>query len=501
MKRIVALSILFVTAIFLYGIQKVLPDIYFNMGKTAFESRDYQNAHNFLKFAIELNGKDRNYRYYFVQTLLKMPPTIEVQKDLFSVADKKIPDSADLLAEQRISEWKNSIFLNIGENYIEKAPFNDKILRWDASKFPLVVNIQNNSQNAPNYYIPTIKKAFMQWQGSTGGFIKFIFQNSNDANIFVSINPQDTSKTCRGNDCKYVVAYTTPTIKGDKLQKMDIKFYDSNNLGMPFGQRELYNTALHEIGHSLGIMGHSFNKDDLMYMENNQEKISDTYRSDFQLISPRDLNTLNLLYKLIPDITNSEISKFDTKGQFFAPIVMGSEEEVNSRKLVEAQNYIKGAPELPNGYIDLGAAYAELKQYNNAINAMNKALDLSSNDGEKFAINYNLAVIYSQVKDWQNALKYARVAKSLQNSPDIDGFIAMIIYETGDKEAAKVAYSEVLKENPQDIIGAVNLSRIYLKEFNLPQAGKVLNNLVKANPQAANDPRVKAFGVLMFLFK
>lgn len=501
-KRIIAISLVLIIAVALYGIQKFIPDIAFNIGKQAYEQKNYPKAYEAFKFAVNLNGRNRDYRYYFVETLLHLKPTLKIQRELFKISQVNMPDSADLIADQQISKWRNQISFNIGENYIEQAPFNEGILRWDVTKFPLKVFIKSNSTSPPAYYQMQIQKAFLQWQASTNNFIRFEFVNKEEnADIVVAINSSTDMKKCTEENCKYTVAYTTPTIKGDLLKKMDINFYDSNNLGQPFSEREIYNTALHEIGHSLGIMGHSYNKDDLMYMENAKPNEFSGFRNELQLISQKDLNTLTLLYMLIPDISNTPINEFDTSRQFFAPIIMGSDEQINSRKVLEAQNYIKAAPDLPNGYIDLSAAYAEQKEYNSSIEALNKALELSSNDNERFVIYYNFAVTYMRIEDWDNSLKYAELAKQIKPDSEIDGLIASVNFNKGDKKFAKKAYIDALAKNPANEIDALNLAIIYLRELNLPQAGRVLNNFVKASPEAANDPKIKSYGLLMFFFR
>ena len=501
MKKVLAIFLVIITAIFIWIFGKMIPDILTNNGKVAYESGNYQEALSNLRMAIQFSPKNTEARYYYVKTLIKLPPTLDVQKEIYKVSQVNSSDSANLIADMQISKWKNEIFLESGENYIEQATFSDKILRWDVTKFPLKVYIENNSTSAPPYYQDEIKKAFLQWQASTGRFIKFEFiNNAQNANIRVSINAPENIKCPQGN-CKYTVAYTTPIINNDLLKRMDILFYDSNNLGQPFKEREIYDTALHEIGHSLGIMGHSYNKDDLMYMETNNDRSFDSFRSDFQLISSNDLNTLKLLYKLVPDITNTPLSKFDKTRQLFAPIVMGSDKQINSRKMLEAQNYIKSAPNLPNGYIDLASAYAEEKQYNNTIENLNKALSLCSNNNEKFVVYYNFAVTYTNIKDWENALNYANMAEQINTNSDIDGLLALINYNLGNKEQAKKSYAEALQKNPDNIVNSINLTRIYLKEFNLPQAGRVLNRLIQANPEAKNDPMVKAYGLIILLFK
>lgn len=504
MKRVFAITLVVLTAVLIWFFGKMLPDFFTTMGKTAYVKGDYVEAFDKLKLATRLSPKNRDARYYYVQTLMKLKPTLEVQRELFTLSQNDFSDSADLIADRQISKWRNQITLGSGSNYIEQAPMDSKILRWDVKKFPLKVYIKNSSsKQIPQYYDSEIKKAFVQWQKSTNNLVKFEFVNDSSASdIQVDIVSSDSGKSCKDNDCKYVVAHTSPDINGDLLKKMTIIFYDSNNLGQPFSQKDVYNTALHEIGHSLGIMGHSYDKDDVMYMESDGgEDVFSAFKSGFQALSYKDLNTIVLLYRLIPDISNTHLIEFDTSGQFFAPIVMGNEKEITSRKILEAQNYIKAAPNLPNGYIDLSAAYSELKQYNEAVNALNQALALCSNDDELYVVYYNFTVLYYNLKDFNEALSYAQKAKQVQPDSDIEGLVAAIYFEKGDRELAKQTYISNLSRHPENTIDAINLSRIYLKEFNLVQAGKTLNNLVKANPEAASDSRVKIFSILMFFFR
>lgn len=174
---------------------------------------------------------------------------------------------------------------------------------------------------------------------------------------------------------------------------------------------------------------------------------------------------------------------------------------VASKKIIDAQRCINSAPELPNGYINLAAAFLDQKKYNEAIDSLKKALTLCSNDEERYLVYYNLSVIYMNQKKWQNALEVTNKAKSIKDSADIDGLSAMISYNMGNKEQAKKSYIELLQKYPDDIIATSNLATIYIKQLNLVQAGKTLNNLIKINPDAKNDPKIKKYGILIFLFK
>lgn len=505
MKRILNIFIILAFAALTYVIFKLLPDFYSGIGKDAYLKKDYITAEQNLKIALVFSPKNRDVRYYYARTLTFMKPTLDVQKELFQLTQTKISDSADLIANRQIAIWRSQILMNSGENYIEKAPSDGQILRWDATKFPLNVYFKNNSTNAPQYFVPTIQRAFLQWQGASSQLVRFNFtDDEKNANIIVSINPSTDMKQCEQTNCNYTIAYTTPDIDGNLLKKMNIFFYDSNNLGQPFSQKEIFNTAIHEIGHSLGIMGHSENPDNIMFMESNPNEHSyfESMRSDFQSLSQADVNTLRLLYKLLPDITNTPMQQFNTEHQFYPHIVLGSDEQITSQKILEAENYIQRAPDLPNGYIDLAAAYEDLKKYDKSLDALEQALQNCSNNAEKFMVYYNTAVIYMNLKDWQNCLQYADLASQADpTSSDSQGLMAMAYYNMGHKTEAKQAYAEAIAAEPDNIINSYNLATLYIKEFNFPMAGKTLNALIQANPEAQNDPRIKLFSLLTFLFK
>lgn len=345
---------------------------------------------------------------------------------MFEIASGNQKDSAQQAAQNRISEWQRTILSTIGDNYIEQVPLDNGILRWDTEKFPLKVAItEDNNVNIPPYYKTEILKAFSQWQYSTG-FITFAtIENSNNADIVVEIS-NTPSGTCNGQECKYVVGFTTPSYKGEILHKMKIVLYTKDPHGNFFSDKEMYNTILHEIGHALGIMGHSYSTEDLMYMSTDNTSFYAPYQSSFQYLSSKDINTIRLLYKLAPTITNTSQKDLKKKGLIYAPVVLGTSNQISLRKLKEAQNYIKNAPDIAGGYIDLGIAYAELNKYSEAIKALKKAYKLVKSDEERYMVCYNMAVICMNANNLDDALNYAKEAQEINNSEDIKEVISNI---------------------------------------------------------------------------
>lgn len=440
------LTILICTFAIVFGtVFKLMPSFYYWQGQNAFSQKDYVAARKNFKNAVFFNPHNSDYRYYYVKTLTNLAPSITIQKEVFEIATGNQKDSAQQVAQNQIDDWQKAILANIGENYIEQAPFDKGILRWDINKFPLKVSIINNSGTTiPPYYQSEILKAFSQWQSSTG-FITFATtNNSNNADIIIEIK-QTPSDICNGDSCKYVVGFTTPDYKGEILNNMKIVLYTTDPNGNFFSDKEMYNTILHEIGHALGIMGHSYSTEDLMYMSTDSATNSyyAPYRSSFQYLSAQDISTIKLLYKMLPTITNVPQKDIKTNGLIYSPIILGTSNQISLRKLKEAQNYIKNAPDIAGGYIDLGIAYAELKKYSEAVKALNKAEELAKSDGDKYIIYYNLAVINMNHNKLDLASKYATDAQNITNNDDTKELLSNI-------EHAKQSKNKPFKESLQN---------------------------------------------------
>lgn len=407
----------------IFGITvKVLPNYYYAKGKAALDKKEYVKAYNNLSNAYFWNHSNKDIRYYYVKTMGNLKPTEQIQKEVFKISQSRQNDSAKNLAQITVDKWKNSILSNIGNNYIEQVPSDKNIVRW--SSFPIKVNIDMPS-NLPDYYKEEIARAFKRWN-LAAGFVSFEFvkdKSLSDIEISFKNTP---SNLCDKNGCKYVVAYTTPIIKGHILKKMTITVYNKDPEGKYFTDKEIYNTLLHEIGHALGIMGHSYNPDDLMYMSSTSNNIYAAHRSDFQFLSGNDINTVTLLYKLIPTITDVPVETIDTAGLIYAPIVLGSEQDMTKRKLKEAENYIKSAPDLSGGYVDLAIVYAEMEKYPLAIKSLAKALERAKSPNERYIAYYNLAVIYLNVQKPDKALEYAKEAQGFEDTQEIRELIIIL---------------------------------------------------------------------------
>lgn len=425
LKPRVLLLYLLVLFVAYYATSSLVPKLCFLKWKSLYNKGNYEQSYKYIKKALSFKPEDTDYRYYFVKTLTELKPVYGVQKEMYRFARSSKDDGAKILAIEEISEWKTNIHENIGNNYIEQAPSDSNIIRWNKNSFPLNVYLDiNNLNKLPDYYKSAISRALNQWEKSVD-FVSFqITDKKSDAQLIILFDelPDDI---CDGNVCKFVVGFTNPKVSGKKLKNMTITLYDKNPRGEYFSDKEIYNTVLHELGHALGIMGHSYSTDDLMYQETqNQDSIFAKYKEDFHYLSGSDVNTLHLLYMLEPTITDKPSNS--KKGLIFTPIILGTPEEMAAKKVEEAKDYIKSSPGIAVGYINLAGAYADLKEYNKALGALQSALDLANSDQEKFVIYYNYAYLYMNLKKYDSALKYAKLAAQIQSTEDVLELISII---------------------------------------------------------------------------
>ncbi len=403
------------------------PKILFWHGQTLYNNKNYIGAITYIKKALIFQPDNHEYRYYFVKSLSEIKPTYKVQKLMYEIANSEKDDSANFLAKEKITEWRRNIHANIGNNYIEQAPADSNVIRWNKSSFPLKIYIDNSTlENLPDYYKSAISRALSQWDKSVD-FVSFTStEKKSDAQILLYLKKMPDN-VCAEGICKFVTGYTSPKISGHRLKNMTITIYDKNPIGEYFSDKEIYNTVLHELGHALGIMGHSYSTSDLMYMQaQGKDSIFTPYREDFHYLSGNDVNTLTLLYMLEPNITDTPPN--DDEKLIFTPIILGSKKEIAEKKLEEAQDYIKSSPNLAAGYINLAGAYADLKEYKKALVSLESALDNAGTAEETYLIYYNFAYIYINMEKYAAALDYARLAHKIHPTQEVIELLNIIEY-------------------------------------------------------------------------
>ena len=397
---------------------------YYNKAKQMYAAGQYEQSLPVFERSLFSDPNNILTRFYYVLALSKSEPTYSVQKKLYMMGNSKQEDEAKKYARYQAVSLRHKLLQGVEDNYIYNAAIGNDILRWDIKSFPLKVYFENLN-SVPAYYKENIDRAMKQWTDRTN-FVKFTqVSDLNSANIVIKFSdlPADV---CNGAVCKYTVAYTDPIISPDGiLKRMNLTFYKTNPRKENFSSLEIYNTALHELGHTLGIMGHSDRKSDLMYSSNeNNMNMYAMYRSDFQYLSLRDLRTLALLYRMEPTITN--VKNLDKKNLYYSPLIMGSADARLQKKLLELKKYIEDYPNFAAGYINIASVYVGLGDFESALLALNTAHDLVKTKDEKFLVAYNKAIVYYNMQDLEHALEFAKLAKSIKADPNVDILISDI---------------------------------------------------------------------------
>ncbi len=419
------LAILFIVLLFALVYKSPFSAMYnYNKAKALYDAGKYEQALPHFERSLFADEKGILARFFYVLALSKSEPTYSIQEKLYKMANSKINDEASKYAKSQALALKYTLLEGFENNYIFNAVMGSDIVRWNINSFPLRVYIEQ--ADVPPYYYEAIDEAMAVWVNHTN-FVRFNpVQSDVEADIVIKFKdiPDDV---CKDNICNYTSAYTEPQITKDKmLSKMFLTIYKTNPLGDVYTKRQIYNTAAHEFGHTLGIMGHSDNPSDLMYsLKTDDINFYNYFTLGDYSLSLRDLRTLVLLYRIKPTITN--VFNKDYVNLYYAPLIIGSEDSVLQRKLLEYKKYTQQYPTLASGYINLASVYSDMGNFNASIETLHVAKRYVQNPDEEFLVYFNLGVVNYNLQEYEKALEYANQAKAIKNDPAVSGLIEDIL--------------------------------------------------------------------------
>lgn len=173
--------------------------------------------------------------------------------------------------------------------YLDACLKDGLTVRWPDAAMPLKVYIppftwyEKSKQNESYAYTQLIMECLNRWQEISQGKIRFqIVNDLNSSQINFAWRRVDRKSL---GHCEYAIN------KQYMLYSAEIQIGISDGVlhNQYNDMDEIKHTILHEIGHALGISGHSDGGVDIMYVPH-QYGISD--------LSPRDIETINWLYQL-----------------------------------------------------------------------------------------------------------------------------------------------------------------------------------------------------------
>lgn len=187
--------------------------------------------------------------------------------------------------------------LAFGASYVKNSLYQGKVMRWhDQTKTVYVTFIPATSDTGWKANDNTIvKSAFSAWQQALNNRLQFVFSN----------DPKLTDIQVKWVKNGYQTEIGNQEIKVTNTKHLftnaDINFSLNNN-GRHFTNAELKFMALHEIGHVLGIKGHSPYASDIMAA---QMPTGVSKRSENGVaLTANDKATIQQLYNTKASITN-----------------------------------------------------------------------------------------------------------------------------------------------------------------------------------------------------
>lgn len=174
-------------------------------------------------------------------------------------------------------------------------------------------------------------------------------------------------------------------------------------------------------------------------------------------------------------------------------ITCGNHEELN-KALEPFETAIRLRHHTPQAYFYLGYILAELKRWQDAEKAYQKAIKAQKDFGAAYL---NLARMYS---DWSssdeaNGENYLRkaistfedLAKIESHNSETYNYIGYLYVELGESEGAIHAFERALEADPQNALAVVNLATSYLEAGRNQDARLLLEKLVERDEKAVKS--------------
>ncbi|MBQ3642946.1 hypothetical protein II906_13635 [bacterium] len=473
---VVFIILLILIFFFMIWLKKLMPNFLMKQGKKYLEIEAYDKALRMFNLA----GKSKPYEiepvYYQVITLSKMPITYENQVKLIGISKNEAMDKPSKMARNVLIEMRSQLLKTAGENYIDNILYKGKLIRFNNSE-PITYSIMKD-ETVPDEYLSPIQDAFSEWQKATNAQLKFknTYGNEN-AKIIIKFIDDEKAKS----------ALSAPDY-GTKLKRVNITIRLNDTNGKPYSDEKLKAIALHQIGHAVGLWGHSSNVKDVMSSDEDYSSKANLKRT----ITKRDINTLLLLYKMLPDYIDKPLTFDETQTMFFHQFITMYPDKNYEEKL---NTILKDAnKEQLDKFYNIALKYQAQKQYEMS-NFM--LVKLSQNIKEDFPhkadLYYNIALNYYKLSLYKNAQESIKKAISIKDDKKSEVLNAFIALRMKQLDFAQEKLEEYFRQDNTNIDIAINLAITYHFKKNKKKEREVLKILIRNNKKAAKDLRVLSY--------
>ena len=374
--------------------------------------------------------------------------TILITAGLFSITNIKPAVQESIFDYKKIaaitlgydkSMSEKTIKAAVIDSYFRNICKNGKIVRWNKASFPLKVYIED-SKSVPTYYREVVMNAYLAWQRASEGLVRFDFVES----------PENAEMKCyfKNTDNKNSIGMQAFSVNGNIITESVIIFNKVDNKGFSHDSKQLFSSALQEIGRSLGLTGKSQSIYDVMY------PIGTKFNTE---ITPRDLKTLALLYSVIPDVTNKPLSA-EEKAELFTTTEILSTLNVPVNDDTNLEEVVRGDIAT---HLALAEQYRKRAEYMKAAQEYQTVAQMKTDRRSKSEVYYEIAVMFLDAEEYDNAKSCADIAWATDENDLTITLPALINYYTKRSDSAVSQLEEILRENPYNKHAYKLLCQIY----------------------------------------
>ena len=369
-------------------------------------------------------------------SLFNLSNSLEPSEPVFG-----LKNSYSILLGYDKSMGEKTIKAAVIDSYFREVAANGKIVRWNKSTFPLRVFIQDTT-DVPDYYREVVMSAYQAWQRASEGLVRFTFVEApEDADIkcfFKNVNNDDNSP----------IGSQTFEINGNTIIGSTIFFKKTDEKKHNLDSKQLFSSALQEIGHTLGLNGKSPSIYDVMY------PIGTKFNTE---ITARDLKTLALLYSVVPDVTNvaltnEEKSQLFTVSEILSTLNVPVDDSMNPDEVVAQDIETKLA---------LAEQYRKRAEYDKAAQEYQAVAQMKDDRRSKSEVYYEVAVMYLDAEEFDKAKSCAEIACATDMNDLTETLPALIDYYTKRSNSAVEQLETILSQDPYNKHAYKLLCQIY----------------------------------------
>lgn len=443
----------------------------YQIGLSLYSQGNYSGAIRYFLESVAQNGVNANAHYYLADSYLKLNRLVEAQAEYQKILTLAPDSQAARLSRVGLSrlrlytessnsrEWykvggsgggkvdRYQGPIPAGEDYLDNATEGGRRVRWALSKLPIKVYIEEAPLGIRNFqpgFVAQVRRGLDVWCATLENQLSYTqITNKEQADIRVSwVNNIDSQGYSEEGRTAYTAGLMTPHYQGDRIDYMDVKIATFDIFGKPQNSEQIHAVAIHELGHSLGLMGHSDQPGDIMYSENRS------------VIKPslRDVVTIRRLYALAADIYNLPADQRELNPERAQELASAGDKALEKLAREVEQSGT------PLNYMNLGVGYYQkalqtIQKGENAkpwlekaMGAIDKTIEMQPKDPRAY---HRRSLVYQELGDFANALGDIEKAITYdRNEPDYLMLKAWYLSQLNRKGEARGALDAYLLAKP-----------------------------------------------------